>query len=425
MKILISTFGTRGDVQPYLALAVGLQQAGHHVTLATSYNYTDWIEAHRVQAHPTHFSVQTFMQQPEIQAVLKSRNVVQKFRIFRQMMSMGAEAMDEVWAAIQSTDFVIQSPTSSGALEAAQIRGLPVALACPVPFASTRAFPSFFLGPVRFSLGGRYNYLTHRLMHQLLWVGMGGPMTNKLRKRLGLRPWRSYTALLNEARRLGIPMLYGFSPTIIPKPADWDEQQQITGYWFLDPPPDWHPAADLVRFLESGSPPVYIGFGSMGHEDAERQTHLALKALELAGQRGVLVTGWGGIARFSAPPNVFFADDLPHSWLFPRMATVVHHGGAGTTAAGLRAGVPNIITPVVAPDQYAWAERVRQLGVGPGMPNIKKLTAEKLAEAIRTALTDTAMQARARTLGEKIRAENGLAQAVKVIERHALAKTGN
>jgi UDP:flavonoid glycosyltransferase YjiC (YdhE family) len=288
-----------------------------------------------------------------------------------------------------------------------------------IPFAPTRAFPSFFLGPLRFSLGEGYNSLTHTLMHQVLWAGLGGPMTNGCRKRLGLRPWRSYAEMLNYGRHLGTPMLYSFSPSVIPKPPDWDEYQHVTGYWFLDALPDWQPPTDLVDFLERGSPPVYIGFGSMSHEDPERQTRLALRALELTGQRGIFLTGWGGITRLSAPPNVFFVDNVPHAWLFPRMAAVVHHGGAGTTAAGLRSGVPSII-PAFAGDQVAWADRVVKLGVGPRVPGIKQLTAEKLAQAINTAAYgDSALRARAAALGGKIRAENGITRAVEVIERHA------
>jgi UDP:flavonoid glycosyltransferase YjiC (YdhE family) len=156
----------------------------------------------------------------------------------------------------------------------------------------------------------------------------------------------------------------------------------------------------------------------MSDKDPERQTRLVLRALELAGQRGVLSAGWGGIAPLAPSSSVFYVDDVPFSWLFPRMAAVVHHGGAGTTGAGLRAGVPSIITPLNF-DQFAWAERVVKLGVGPRVPQMKKLTAEKLAEAIHIAVTDSALHARAAALGEKIRAENGLARAVEIIERHA------
>ena len=418
MKITITSHGTRGDVQPYLALAVGLQQAGHQVTLATSYNYTDWIQGYGVQTHPTRFSIQEYMQQPEIQAILKSRNIIRQFRIFRQIMRQGVEAMDEVWAAIQNADFVIQSPTSCGALEAAQKYGLPAALAYPVPFAPTRAFPSFFLGLLRFSLGGGYNRLTHSVMHTMLWKSMSGPMSNALRKRLDLAPYRSFAHQGAEARHLGIPSLYGFSEQVLPKPADWDERQHITGYWFLPAPNDWQPPTDLLEFLDKGPPPVYLGYGSINLGDSENKTRLILRALELTGQRGVVLTGWGGLTHLSAPPNIFFVDNVPHDWLFPRMAAVVHHGGAGTTGAAFRAGMPNIITPIGG-DQYAWAERVVQLGVGPQALGIKRLTAEKLVQAIDTAINDSALRARAAALGERIRAENGIAKAVAVIERQA------
>jgi sterol 3beta-glucosyltransferase len=419
VNITITSHGARGDVQPYLALAVGLQRAGHHVTLATSYDYTDWIETHGVHTHPTRFSIQEFMRQPDIQAVTKGRNFVQQFRTFRKMMSQGAEAMPDVWAAIQSADFVIQSPTSSGALEAAQLRGLPAALAYPVPFAPTREFPSFFIGSARFSLGGVYNRLTHAVMHLMLWKGMSGPLTNTLRTELGLSTWRSLGQQRAEARRLGVPSLYGFSAHVLPKPADWDDLQHITGYWFLDAPADWKPATDLLHFLQSGPPPVYVGFGSINVGGSEDKTRLILRALELSGQRGVILTGWGGLAHVPAPPDVFFIDDVPHAWLFPRTAAVVHHGGAGTTGAGLRAGVPNIITPV-ASDQYAWAERAMQLGVGPQAPDMKSLSAEKLAQAIDKTVNDSALRARAAALGEKIRAEDGISRAVEVIERYSL-----
>ncbi len=156
----------------------------------------------------------------------------------------------------------------------------------------------------------------------------------------------------------------------------------------------------------------------MSHADPEAQTRLVLRALELAGQRGVLSTGWGSIAPPAPNSSVCYVDEVPFSWLFPRMAAVVHHGGAGTTAAGLRAGVPSLVAPHNF-DQFAWAHQVSQLGVGLQLPAIKNLTAEKLAQAIHTAVNDAPLRARAATLGEKIRAENGLACAVEVIERYA------
>ena len=419
MKIHISAFGTREDVQPSLALAVGLQQAGHQVTLATSDNYTPWIEAYGVRTHPTRFSIHEYMQRPEIRAALKRPNLLRGMALLRDMTRQNAAAQGEVWPAIQEAECVIEGPTATGALEAYSTRGTPAVFAVPVPFAPTWAFPSFFFGMSRRSFGRRYNRLTHALMHRLLWSTIGAPISDPLRRRLGLRPWRSFAELMAYGRSVGTPWLYGFSPHVLPKPSDWDEHQHITGYWFLEPPPQWQPTPELVHFLESGPPPVYIGFGSMGHGNPEHHTRVALRALELSGQRGLLLTGWGGLTRQSMPPQVFFVEDVPHAWLFPRVAAVVHHGGAGTTGMGLRAGVPNIVVPFASVDQVAWAERVVTLGVGPRASRISRLTAERLAEAITVAVNDAALRARAAALGVAIRAEDGIAQAVETIERHA------
>jgi len=418
MKILLTSFGTRGDVQPSLALAVGLKKAGHHPTVSTSYNYTAWIESYGVQTHPTNFSMQEAMKTPEAQAILKSKNIVRQIGMLRDFFRKTSESQNEVWNAIQETDYVIQSPAGSGALEAVSKLHIPAAFSTPVPFAPTRAFPSFFLGGVRASLGGTYNRLTHTLMHQILWSMMGGQLTNPLRKKLGLKLWRSFGEVLAHSRKVGVPWLCGFSPHIIHPPTDWDKNQHITGFWFLDAPSDWSPPHDLLQFLETGPHPVYIGFGSMS-EDAERITQIAMRALELSGQRGLLSTGWGGLTAQNTPENVFVVDEVPHDWLFPRMAAVVHHGGAGTSAAGLRAGVPNLITPFGPNDQPSWADVMVKLGVGPQLPGINKATAEILAEAIKTAINDTSMHARTAALGEKIRAEDGVARAVEIIEQHA------
>jgi UDP:flavonoid glycosyltransferase YjiC (YdhE family) len=217
----------------------------------------------------------------------------------------------------------------------------------------------------------------------------------------------------------GTAWLYGYSPSLLPKPPDWDDRHHVTGYWFLPPPPAWQPPDDLARFVEAGAPPVYIGFGSMRPADPENFMRLILRALELSGHRGVVLAreGSGALPRIAAP-GVFYVDDVPHSWLFPQMAAVVHHGGAGTTAAGLRAGVPNIVTPFIG-DQFAWAEQVTKHGAGPRVASAKQLTAEKLAQAISAAVGDAGIRSRAAALGEKVRAEDGVARAVALIEQHA------
>jgi UDP:flavonoid glycosyltransferase YjiC (YdhE family) len=192
----------------------------------------------------------------------------------------------------------------------------------------------------------------------------------------------------------------------------------MTGYWFLDDPPDWQPPARLVEFLDAGRPPVYVGFGSMAHRNPRQTTQLVQKALERSGQRGVLVTGWGGLADAGLPrtADVFMLDSIPHAWLFPRMAAVVHHGGSGTTGAGLRAGVPSVLVPH-AGDQSFWARRVADMGIGPRPIPRRHLTAERLAAAMTRAVMDEGMRARAAAVGQTIRAENGIGRAIEVIER--------
>jgi sterol 3beta-glucosyltransferase len=190
----------------------------------------------------------------------------------------------------------------------------------------------------------------------------------------------------------------------------------VTGYWFLDPAEDWMPAPALVDFLAAGPPPVYVGFGSMSSRKPEETTALILGALARTGQRGIIHAGWGGMQRADLPDSVLMIDGVPFSWLFPRVAVVVHHGGAGTTSAGLRAGVPAVVVPFFG-DQPYWGQRVADLGVGPAPIPRKKLTAERLAQAIQVAVTDHAMRQRAAELGTKIRAEDGVACAVAVVEQ--------
>ena len=175
-----------------------------------------------------------------------------------------------------------------------------------------------------------------------------------------------------------MPVLYAYSPTLLP-PPDWPSRFHVTGAWFLDPPPDWQPPPDLVAFLEGGPPPVYVGFGSMTSADPDATLALVLDALSRAGQRGVLLHGWAGLGTGRELPDTVFAlDDVPHSWLFPRMAALVHHGGAGTTVAGLRAGIPSVVTPLTA-DQPSWGRIVHRLGAGPRPIPFRRLTATRLS----------------------------------------------
>lgn len=412
MKILITTLGSRGDVQPYLALAVGLQQAGHSVTLAAPQTFADWIQSYGVAVAPVQFNPQEAMQKlGQTHGGLRAMSAMLK--IIREGMAV---AQEDVWQAAQNTDFFIQSATGMGAMEMAALRDIPVAFAYLFPFAPTRCFPMFWL-PFRYSLGGGYNLLTHKLMSRLLWR-FGGSLNNQWRTRLGLRHWRSERELFTYARSLNTPFLYGYSPSLLPPPTDWDERQQVTGYWFLTAVAGWQPPAALDQFLENGPPPVYVGFGSMRLKDDERQTRVVLEALALSGQRAVLAAGWGGLKQGSASTNICFVEDVPHDWLLARVTAVVHHGGAGTTAAGLRAGIPSIIAPFGG-DQWSWADLVVKAGVGLYVGSGQRLQAKRLAAAMETAVSDPTLRQRAKTFGDAVRAENGIGRAIELIENHA------
>jgi sterol 3beta-glucosyltransferase len=211
-----------------------------------------------------------------------------------------------------------------------------------------------------------------------------------------------------------VPTLYSYSSHVIPPPSDWDDRSAIaTGYWFLDT--SFEPPPQLIDFLATGKPPVCIGFGSMTGQNPQTLAEMVSAALRQTKQRGILLTGWGGISNSDLPDDILHLEAVPHDWLFPKVAAVIHHGGAGTTAAGLRAGIPTIVIPFFG-DQPFWGKRVEQLGVGTKPIPRKQLTVERLVAAIQTAVSNEMMRSRAASLGQKIRAENGVTQAVKVIE---------
>jgi sterol 3beta-glucosyltransferase len=315
--------------------------------------------------------------------------------------------------ACKDSDVVVYHPGAAVGYFAAQHFNIPSVLATPFPMSPTREYPSLIFYDMP-RLGRGYNLITHRILEEIFWFASTSPLKTFLKRELGQLP-RGFSNPFSKQITKRNPTIMSCSEHVFYTPSDRRPNVYTTGYWFLDDVGDWLPPAELNEFLQNGRKPVYIGFGSMGSfGSGEQTTALVVEALRMSGQRGVLASGWDGMSRsMQLPENIFMLESAPHSWLFPRMAAVVHHGGAGTTAEGLRAGVPSIIIPH-ANDQYAWGRRVYELGVGPKPIRRKELSAENLADAIRTALTDE-IKHKAGELGERIRAERGAENAAKII----------
>jgi sterol 3beta-glucosyltransferase len=410
VKILILTVGSRGDVQPYVTLGTGLQAAGHAVTLATLAAFAPMAAGRGLGFQPLRGEFLELLQTPQGKAALVGKG--NPLALLRQVTPMLRRILDDALAASEDAELVLYHPKALAGHSIAEKLAIPGILTLPLPlYSPTAAFPSPIL-PLG-NLGPALNRLSHRVMVRLASASVRG-IVNRWRKDiLGLPPAR------DELTLHGRPLLrlYGYSPAVLPTPADWDEYSVATGYWLLERPLGWEPPAALRAFLDAGPPPVYVGFGSMPAQDAARTTRTVLDALERAGQRGVLATGWGGLAAAELPPSVYLLDEVPHDWLFPQMAAVVHHGGAGTTAAGLRAGVPTVVCPFFG-DQPFWGRRVAALGAGPQPIPQRRLTVDALSAAIQTAVSDPSMHARAEALGAAIRAEDGVGLAVSRIEAH-------
>lgn len=409
MKIVILSIGTRGDVQPYVALGSGLQAAGHQVTLATSPSFAQFVIEHGLRHAPLSLDAMDMMQTSEGRAALGGKGII---ALMRQMRPLMRQMLDEGWQAAQGAGAIIYNPKALGGYHIAEKLGVPAFLAHPVPvLAPTGAFAVPAL-PV-YSLGSTLNRLSYQLVLGAAQGPLGG-MINQWRKDvLGLPPARRQDHLGGQP----IPILYGFSRHLVPPPADWGAHIHVTGSWFLDHRPDWQPSVALVRFLEAGPAPVYIGFGSMAGRNVTATTEAVLGAVRRAGVRAVLNNGIGGLEANAGQEDVFVLRDAPHDWLFPQMAAVVHHGGGGTTAAACRAGTPQLICPFFA-DQPFWGRRVTSLGVGLEPLPQKKLSTEALAERLVRLASDRQMQQRAAALGAQVRAERGVANAVAVINEY-------
>jgi UDP:flavonoid glycosyltransferase YjiC (YdhE family) len=419
MRITVLAIGSRGDVQPLIALAVGLQKTGRHrIRFAAPDNFEALVREYRLDFYPLGINTHNLIGARDLTTGLESgRNfILWSLQALRAIKPMLALLMERTWLSCKDAETIVFSYIGIGAYHVAEKVGVPCYMATSVPgLAPTRAYPNPDGVFPPLPLGGSYNLLTYFLSRQILQALTGSFINHWRREKLHLSPIPFGKYPYGQLHGRPVPVLGGYSPLVVPKPSDWGEHIHVTGYWFLDPKSDWKPPAPLIEFLESGQPPVYVGFGSMANRSPRQTTQLVSDALERSGQRGVLVTGWGGLEKANLSDSLYALEAVHHAWLFPRVSAVVHHGGSGTIGAGLRAGVPSVLVPHIG-DQPFWAQRVAELGIGPQPIPRHQLTALRLAEAITSAVTDTGIQTRAKSFGEYIRAEDGIGKAVEILE---------
>lgn len=426
MRVVIIAFGSRGDVQPHIALGTRLHAAGHRVRIVTHGLFEDQVRRLGLDFAPVVGDPQAIVSHEAGQNWLGSGG---NFLLFFQRFTRIAEplllqAMVDCWQGSADAEFIVCSPLAIGtASSIAEKLDIPYWIGAGQPLTPTMTFASPFFPalPLPFPwLHRHYNQFTYGLSARLFWQLLG-PIINRARFTVLHLPPLPKRWLYEELRQQHFHILYYYSPSVLPAPPDWQNNSHVTGYWFLNEPTPWQPPAALLDFLAAGPAPVYVGFGSMQTRNLTTLTETVLHALQLSGQRGILLTGWGGLNSITLADTVYQSDFIPHDWLFPRVAAVVHHGGAGTMAASLRAGVPSIMIPFFG-DQPFWGRRFYDLGIIPQPLPQKHLTPRRLASTLHNVSNNSAINSRVSALAEQIRAEDGLERAVSILLDNAKSR---
>jgi len=412
-RITIFTTGTRGDIQPFIPLVKGLQASGFHIRLAAGSNFKSLIEEAGVEFAPVELDYNELLLSPEIQTLMEKGGtgfLSAMLRVFPRAFRMVESAMVDAWRAAPGTDAVLFTANGPWGYHIAEALKIPSIYVCFQPAAPSGEVPSAVVlskpsSPV-------VNRLSHLAFALVTWLPLRSRFNRWRKELLHLPP----LSLKPPFPSPGQTVMGAYSPTLSPQPKDWPSAWQVVGHWLTDPPPNWQPPADLAAFLEAGPPPVYLGFGSMVTRDRARITQVVLGALEQTRQHAIVSRGWNLLAEKGVSKDIFLVEQVPHAWLFPRTALVVHHGGGGTTGAGARSGVPSMAVPYGA-DQPFWGRRLHALGVGPAPISYREITVEKLAAAIREAASDPAMRETAKRVGEKIGAEDGVGRAVELVRK--------
>lgn len=410
-RIALVTIGTQGDVQPYLALAIALKSRGYSVVLGASEEFEGMVTSYGIEFHSLGPSIQAFLQQSRFENAMQQSMLINGPSLLRQGQQIVDTAARHAWTMCQGADGLILNMNTSFGIDIAEALHIPAIMVALQPLNSTSEFPLCIYYGADF--GAAFNRLTYTAMTvQQIYYNLP---RNKLRRELMGLDSRKKGGFFRDTAGAPLTTLYAYSPNVSPRPRDWPKTALVTGYWNLSDNTDWHPSAAFEQFLDEGDAPVYIGFGSMPF-GAERNTQILKEAVKLWGGRAVVARGWGGINPSDLPETIFAIEKAPHDKLFKYVSAVVHHGGAGTTSAGLHLGRPTFVVPQTV-DQPYWGRRVYELGCGPKPVRLRKLTPEILAGALADMTTNVDYRQNAANLAEELHSENGTDVAINVIER--------
>ncbi len=410
MNITILTYGSRGDVQPFLPLSLGLMARGHSVKLAAPQRFKNLVEGHGITFVP-------LAGDPEDLSRRMNNVGFNPFKQMREMMdhaiAIGADVARQTDEACRDADLIIHTFAHAvGAHTTAREMNIPDVHIQTFPmFTPTGDYPNVAMPDLKLRA---LNYFSHYASSRISkWTAKFG--YEQVRRRAGLPKRKLYFPFDNDPFRSPTLILCAWSPSVLPPSAEWKDNVHVTGYFFFSENESYQPPAELRDFLNAGESPICISFGSMVNRDANRIDEIIRTSLKQTNNRGIILSGWGKVNQPSSN-NLLYLESAPHDWLLPRCKMVIHHGGAGTTSAGLRAGIPNIVVPFTA-DQPFWGRRVHAIGAGPKPILVKHLTVERLTRAIAEASSPAAGE-RAQAARRKIRGEDGVNLAVKLIESH-------
>jgi UDP:flavonoid glycosyltransferase YjiC (YdhE family) len=417
LRILLIAFGTRGDVQPTIAIGKALKALGHEVGIFTSFNFEDWVIKHNLTFYRSSLDVKKMMQEGEGQdwAENGSKPIFQA-KLMRKLVNQDGWLLSkELWQICQNMDMLISSFTSNTyvASMAEKLNIKHISLMFQPSLIASRS--GMVLPKALFPNKTNFiNYLFSKILIEPACWYLYGPLTNRIRKELLGLPLLNEREYLKRAKQT--LTLHTYSNKIVPQPLDWPSSFHTTGYCFFDEDnQEWKAPKELIEFLDTKEPVISVGFGSMTGRNREHFSKQVLEAIKKVGCKAVLLSGWSEIKNNGSSKNIFEISHIPHRWLFQRVKAVVHHGGAGTTAAGLREGKPTVIVPHLG-DQPFWGERIFQLGLGAKPIFRNELNATNLAKAIYTVISDQQIEKNAQTIAKELEKEDGLKQVVKFIE---------